>query len=333
MVKSHEPSVFLNCDLIKTRLTELGLSYAAAAEKSENFSSDHAFSKATMHRMATRPDRKFPTPVVQTLARLLNVPMRRLIISEDHPSGFDAMAKNASSLAPMPNEFVYEKRKILELIPIKSSSQFQEINYGIDCRRLKMNAVPVQDIAQEGLMKILQEIDTPTQTSSLVEIAKVQIAIEESMFALASDGVGIYYTKTKEVAPFTVHPTSFNVDIEFSLAAPEAYRKHSELFDGVGICDVLVLVIDRADSKNLTFEHDFDPGLLVGPSRDPFLHEGLTRLMAGAPMIYPEDIKTMSNADFFSKVARHIELQIDRPMREEREAEAMVDAAHLGMEF
>jgi len=333
MVISHEPSVFLNCDLIKTRLTELGLSYAAAAEASELLSSDHSFSKPTIHRMATRPDRKFPTPVVKTLARLLNVPMRRLIISEDHQAGLEATAKNASSLEPVPNEFVYEKRKVLELIPIKSSSQFEEIIYGIDCRRLKMNAVPTHPFAQEGLMKILQEIETPTQTSSLVEIAKAQIAIEESMFALASDGIGVYYTKTKEVAPFTVHQTSFNVDLEFSLAAPEAYKKQSELFDGVGICDVLVLVIDRADAENLTFEHDFDPGLLVGPSRDPFLHEGLTRLMAGAPAIDPEDIKTMSNADFFSKVARHIELQIDRPMREEREAEAMVDAAHLGMEF
>ena len=93
----------------------------------------------------------------------------------------------------------------------------------------------------------------------------------------------------------------------FSLHEPfKLNEDFYSFFEGVGICDVLLISIANDIGSFLETEHDMDPAKLID-HEDPYLIENLQRICDGHEEIGYSEMRSMPLDEFMSDHARKLE--------------------------
>ena len=148
---------------------------------------------------------------------------------------------------------------------------------------------------------------------------------------LALWGFGLYAARTMQVCPFEVDhveifPEEYKTEVDFTLVDEnfvwdEAADYH---FNGIDLCDVLLLKIDRSGKPNLIIEHDMDPAKLVKP--EPFnycLIENIARLDKGIALMSNNQRANLDMGDFTDLTAKDLyrKWKIEKKKRDAKNAD------------
>ena len=253
--------------------------------------------KSTIDRMEKGDGTEFAIEYYWALARAYNIDPNLIIASE----------------APQKFLQVTAQR-------VKVGRELREAIQNADAIVIELEDEPGDITSQQAVLTLADYADTKLQTKTQKDKFRIDFSFRKIIEDLSGNGFNIFMAKAKQIAPFHIAPNEGrHPDCTFRLvSSPEdnyGLPVVESDFDGLGICDVLVLRICLATDDFIKFQHDMDP---VGFANDsPFtsdLWESLARMSVGADLLTTVDVRELPLEEFISPRAR--QLEIERRKRE-----------------
>lgn len=243
--------------------------------------------KSTVDRMENGDGALFPVQYFYSIARAYGIDPILIIASETPQKFLEVTAPIAKVGRDLHDAMRASDRIIIEL---------EDEPGDVKCQQAVLNLADYADTRQT--------INTE-KDKLMIDFSKRKI-IED----LRDNGFGIYMAKSKQIAPFDVIPDeNGEVHCNFTLVSsrPNFFMEH---FDGIGICDVLILKICHKTEDFIKFQHDMDPaGFANDNPNTSMLWEQLARMSIGETVTDNFDVKELALEDFISPRARELEIE------------------------
>ena len=199
----------------------------------------------------------------------------------------------------------------VDLYKVFEGSILSNMRSDVDGIRFRMDQEPGEIEAQDAVIRLLELLQSKSP-KALVEATKFKFELRNIIDTLFNHNLALYVNKSHQVAPFDVGEynrfTGEN-DVYFSIVNnPEVTPEIEDHFDGIGLCDVLLISLSGAEHDLVSTEHNMDPANLIhAHSEDVFLIENLARLAGGEEKISWSELETMADHEFVSERARLLE--------------------------
>ena len=263
------------------------------------------------------------------------------IESEGKPISFERIQIIALALKVEPDSLTQtdkpelQKIRTLNLFKVTRGSDLsamvQKAKY-----RFRLDEEPESTEAQDAIIKLLELLPMCLDTQmNLIEETRHNFELRRIISILDANGFAIYAALSKQVAAFSVNcDQDDNWIVDYTLINSPVGKNFDPLghFEGVSLCDVLLISINKNTNLFYGVEHDMDPaGFIREDSQEACLIENIERVCEGEEPLSVEEFRELSAEEFLSNRARKIEL-LDRAARDRIASQAIEDEQRKGKE-
>lgn len=239
--------------------------------------------KSILQRIETNEDPKIPYWQISTIALALDVAPDSIVDTQ-----------------------ILNVREV-ELYKVHEGSTLAKMRNDVDGFRFRMDEEPGKPEAQDAVIRLLELLQTKSP-KELVEATKFKFELRNIIDTLFNHNLALYVSKSHQVAPFNVGEynkfTGENDAYFIVVNNPEVTPEIEDHFDGIGLCDVLLISLSGAEHDLVSTEHNMDPANFIHEhSNDVFLIENLARLAGGEEKISWSELHTMADHEFVSERA------------------------------
>jgi transcriptional regulator with XRE-family HTH domain len=254
------------------------------------------------------------------------------IESERKPISFERIQIIALALKVEPDSLTktdkpeLQKIRTLNLFKVTRgsdlSSMVQKAKY-----RFRLDEEPESTEAQDAIIKLLELLQMCLDTQmNLIEETRHNFELRRIISILDANGFAIYAALSKQVAAFSVNcDQNDNWVVDYTLINSPVGNDFDPWghFEGVSLCDVLLISINKNTNLFYGVEHDMDPaGFIREDTQEACLIENIERVCEGEEPLSVEEFRELSAEEFLSNRARKIEL-LDRAARNRIAGEAI----------
>jgi hypothetical protein len=242
--------------------------------------------------------------------------LQRIETSDGKPIPFWQIQTIAMALDVEPDSLKQtggvQKIKTINLSMVHKGSTFTTMLTGQCLYTFHIDEEPGRVEAQDAIIKLIEKLDEQrtNRFNTLLESTKNDFELRQQLEILKSNGLGVFIGKSKQVAPWSVGESPDDPGSYMLLDDPDYSDELWNHFEGVGLCDVVLISINKVSETFVEIEHDMDPANLIKiPNRNAFLIENIQRLIDGEEELTAQEFYEISEDQFVSNKAREIELK------------------------
>ena len=288
-----EQKVQVNQERLKSLRGDKGLSIAGLEAAINDLYTQgrvkRKIGKSVLHRIETSDGKEVPFSQIQIIAFALDVQADSLTLSE------------------------FQQVRKIDLFKVTEGKELSNMAQATSNYRFRLDDEPGSVEAQEAVINLLKLLDEKGHRRNMIEATQYNFDIRRIIDTLQYNGFAIFAEVSKQVAPFTIDHIEEDgeADASFTLFN-KPFKKSDDYyswFEGIGICDVLLISVSKDAGSFLETEHDMDPANLIGDYEDPYLIENLQRICDGREEIEWSEIDELPLEEFASDHARKITIR------------------------